>query len=141
MKVRPDNSKPSICAKYLDDGSLAFVYTGDLDYSNSTGWELPFRLTKTGGHLDLENSNIGLLPDCLDSIGGYLDLRGTNVSYMNDGLRVNGDVYLQRSKVTILPENMQIDGTLDIVRYCSTPATKSLAFNCHKEPASVSDHL
>ena len=96
--------------QYIKDGSK-----GDLDLSDTLITSLPSNLTRVGGDLNLFFARkITSLPDNLTKVGGNLYLSRTKITKLPDNLTVGGDLGLFHTPITTLPPNLTVGGDLHL---------------------------
>jgi len=108
---------------HLMDPSIKFLpknltqVNGDLVLNECVNLKsLPNNLT-VNGHLDLEDcKNITSLPSGL-KVRGALDLRDTNITELTPDLEVGASIYLQRTPIEKLPNNLTVNGEL-LLNFC-----------------------
>jgi len=64
------------------------------------------------GNFELKGTPLTSLPDNLTKVGGYLDLENSKITTLPDNLQVGGDLFLRKSKITSLPNNLKVGGDL-----------------------------
>jgi hypothetical protein len=66
------------------------------------------------GDLHLVKTPITSLPNNLVKVGGYLSLSNTKITSLPDDLQIGGSFLLFNTKITSLPNNLKVVGKLDL---------------------------
>jgi hypothetical protein len=101
--------------QYIKNGSKS-----DLDLHNLPIKSLPDNLTIVGKNLMLTNTEITKLPNDLKIIYGDLDLRSVPITSLSNLKIVYGNVRADYSRMTMLPNGLEVKG--DLILY-QTPIT------------------
>ena len=73
------------------------------------------------GDLDLRDASITELPPNLKKVGGSLWLNRSKITKLPDDLQVDGGLYLDNTAITELPKGLKVGGFIDI---SDTPLSK-----------------
>ena len=79
-------------------------------------WPKVYNYIENGskGKLDLSNTDIKRLPNSLKKVGGNLWLNDTSITSLPDGLTVRGYLDLRNTPITSLPDGLTVGGGLDL---------------------------
>jgi hypothetical protein len=81
------------------------------------------------GNLDLSGYPITNLPDNLTKVGRDLDLENTKITSLPEDLTVGGSLYLRNTKITSLPKNLVVNGFLGLMNTPITSLPENLVVN------------
>ena len=122
IKKYPANTIHIIGSDYDGQRNKLYALYAEKNISKLQGWKYK---AKDGGGISLykrKPSTKSLLKTGGPIINGNLDLERSNITKLPDNITtINGDLILRNSSITSLPDNLTVNGYVDL---SSTPITK-----------------